>query len=30
VWAGRDPDDPTRIKAQAIPPEVVARLTHGS
>jgi 4-hydroxybenzoyl-CoA thioesterase len=30
VWAGRDPDDPTRIKAQTIPPEVVARLTHGS
>ena len=30
VWAGRDPDDPTRIKAQAIPPQVVARLTHGS
>jgi 4-hydroxybenzoyl-CoA thioesterase len=30
VWAGRDPDDPTRIKAQAIPPEIVARLTHGS
>lgn len=30
VWAGRDPNDPARIKAQAIPSEVVARLTHGS
>ncbi len=30
VWVGRDPTDPTRMKAQAIPPEVVARLTHGS
>jgi 4-hydroxybenzoyl-CoA thioesterase len=30
VWAIRDPADPKRIKSQAIPPEVVARLTHGS
>jgi 4-hydroxybenzoyl-CoA thioesterase len=30
VWAARDPADPKRIKSQAIPPEVVARLTHGS
>jgi len=29
VWAARDPDDPTRIKSRPIPPEVVARLTHG-
>jgi 4-hydroxybenzoyl-CoA thioesterase len=25
VWAGRDPDDPTKIKSQPIPPEVMAR-----
>jgi 4-hydroxybenzoyl-CoA thioesterase len=30
VWAVRDPDDAKRIRSQAIPPEVVARLTHGS
>ena len=30
VWVIRDPGDPKRMKAQAIPPEVVARLTHGS
>jgi len=30
VWVGRDPADPTRMKSQAIPPELVARLTHGS
>jgi len=30
VWVVRRPDDPTRMKSQAIPPEVVARLTHGS
>jgi 4-hydroxybenzoyl-CoA thioesterase len=30
VWVVRHPDDPTRMKSQAIPPEVVARLTHGS
>jgi 4-hydroxybenzoyl-CoA thioesterase len=30
VWVGRDPTDPARIKAIAIPPEMVARLTHGS
>jgi 4-hydroxybenzoyl-CoA thioesterase len=29
VWVGRDPTDPTRIKSQPIPPEVVARLTQG-
>ena len=29
VWAVRDPADPTRIKSQPIPAEVVARLTHG-
>jgi 4-hydroxybenzoyl-CoA thioesterase len=29
VWVGRDPTDPTRLKSQAIPPELVARLTHG-
>jgi 4-hydroxybenzoyl-CoA thioesterase len=30
VWVGRDPGDPKGMKSQAIPPEVVARLTHGS
>jgi 4-hydroxybenzoyl-CoA thioesterase len=25
VWTGRHPDDPTRIKAQPIPPEIVER-----
>ena len=30
VWVGRDADDPTRIKSKPIPPQVVARLTHGS
>jgi 4-hydroxybenzoyl-CoA thioesterase len=30
VWVGRDPDDPKRMKAQPIPPEVVARLTQSS
>ena len=29
VWVVRHPDDPKRMKSQAIPPEVVARLTHG-
>ncbi len=29
VWVVRDPADPKRIKSQAIPAEVVARLTHG-
>jgi 4-hydroxybenzoyl-CoA thioesterase len=28
VWVVRDPADPKRIKSQAIPAEVVARLTH--
>ena len=27
VWIGRDPADPSRIKAQPIPAEVVARLS---
>lgn len=30
VWVVAHPDDPTRMLSQAIPPEVVARLTHGS
>jgi 4-hydroxybenzoyl-CoA thioesterase len=29
VWVVRDPGDPKRMKAQAIPPEVVARFTQG-
>jgi 4-hydroxybenzoyl-CoA thioesterase len=29
VWVGRDPADPTLIKSQSIPAEVVARLTQG-
>jgi 4-hydroxybenzoyl-CoA thioesterase len=29
VWAGYDPDDPERIKAQAIPPDLAARLKGG-
>src|SRR6201996_445679 len=29
VWGGGSPDDPTAIKSQPIPPEVVARLTQG-
>jgi 4-hydroxybenzoyl-CoA thioesterase len=29
VWVVRDPADPKRLKSQAIPAEVVARLTHG-
>jgi 4-hydroxybenzoyl-CoA thioesterase len=29
VWVGRDPTDPTRLKSQAMPPDLVARLTHG-
>jgi 4-hydroxybenzoyl-CoA thioesterase len=29
VWVVRDPHDPSRIKAQPIPAEVVARLTQG-
>lgn len=27
VWAGRHPDDPLRMKARSIPPEVVAKFT---
>jgi 4-hydroxybenzoyl-CoA thioesterase len=30
VWAAADPGDPSRIKSQPMPPEIVARLTHGS
>ncbi len=26
VWAGRDPNDPERIKSKPIPPDVVAKL----
>jgi len=29
VWVGRNPADPKSIKSQAIPPDVVARLTQG-
>jgi 4-hydroxybenzoyl-CoA thioesterase len=29
VWVGRHPDDPKRIKAQAIPQEVIARFAAG-
>jgi 4-hydroxybenzoyl-CoA thioesterase len=28
VWSGRHPDDPTRLKARPIPPEVVRRLSE--
>jgi 4-hydroxybenzoyl-CoA thioesterase len=30
VWVARHPTDPKHIKARPLPPEVVARLTHGS
>ena len=30
VWVGRDPTDPTRMKSQPIPAEVVTRLTQAS
>jgi 4-hydroxybenzoyl-CoA thioesterase len=30
VFVARDPADPVRIKSQPIPPEIAARLTHGS
>jgi len=30
VWVARHPSDPKRIKSRAMPPEVAARLTHGS
>jgi len=30
VWAGRHFSDPKGMKSQAMPPQVVARLTHGS
>jgi 4-hydroxybenzoyl-CoA thioesterase len=30
VWVVRHPDDPKRMKSQAIPAEVVARLTQGA
>ena len=29
VWAGRDPNDPTRMKSKPIPPEVLARFKTG-
>jgi 4-hydroxybenzoyl-CoA thioesterase len=29
VWTGRDPDDASRIKAVALPPEVVEALSRG-
>ncbi len=28
VWTGRDPNDPTRLKAQQIPAEIAKRLQH--
>jgi 4-hydroxybenzoyl-CoA thioesterase len=30
VWAVRPADDPTRIKSQPLPPEVLARFGHGA
>jgi 4-hydroxybenzoyl-CoA thioesterase len=30
VWTVRDPADPTRIKSQPLPTELVARFAHGS
>jgi 4-hydroxybenzoyl-CoA thioesterase len=30
VWVNRDAGDPRRMKSQAMPPQVVARLTHAS
>jgi 4-hydroxybenzoyl-CoA thioesterase len=30
VWVVRNPADPRRLKSQAMPPQLVARLTHGS
>src|SRR5262245_19157334 len=30
VWAVRDPADPSRIKSEPIPQQIVARLTHAS
>jgi 4-hydroxybenzoyl-CoA thioesterase len=30
VFVARDPENPERMKSQPVPPEVVARLTHGS
>ena len=30
VFVARDPAEPERIKSQPIPPEIAARLTHGS
>ena len=29
VWAVRDPNDPSRIKAQAVPAEMIARFQQG-
>jgi 4-hydroxybenzoyl-CoA thioesterase len=28
VWAGKHPDDPSRMKARAIPPEVIAKFKN--
>jgi 4-hydroxybenzoyl-CoA thioesterase len=30
VWVVRPADDPTRIRSQPIPPEVLARFQHGA
>lgn len=30
VWTGRDPEDPARMKAQALPKEVIERLSKSS
>jgi 4-hydroxybenzoyl-CoA thioesterase len=29
VWVGRDPNDPAKLKATPIPPEVIERFTKG-
>jgi len=29
VWAGKHPDDPARMKARVIPPEVIAKFKDG-
>ena len=28
VWVGRHPEDPTKIKSQPIPPEIIGLFTH--
>ena len=30
VWVARDPEDPAKIKARPIPPDVIAKFTAGS